>query len=184
VITGSLLVSGTSNGQSGITGSLFGTASWAVNASQSISSSFATTASYANNIPPISTTTLTDFTNWTDYSSLTTLIGITLPTVKQIQYMIMGKTMFVQFDFRCISPNGSGSSTSFTIPNNASSWGGEQRGLVQGVNGTTQVPSLWKISAGTNIVELAVGNANDTNFNSWTNGAARRILGQLFINIT
>jgi hypothetical protein len=43
---------------------------------------------------------------------------------------------------------------------------------------------LWKISAGTNIVELAVGNANDTNFNSWTNGAARRILGQLFINIT
>jgi hypothetical protein len=32
---------------SGITGSLFGTSSWAINASQSISSSFATSASYA-----------------------------------------------------------------------------------------------------------------------------------------
>jgi hypothetical protein len=41
VITGSLLVSGSSGGLSGITGSLFGTSSWAVSSSQSISSSYA-----------------------------------------------------------------------------------------------------------------------------------------------
>jgi hypothetical protein len=44
VITGSLVVSGSSGGRSGITGSLFGTASWANNATNAISANTATTA--------------------------------------------------------------------------------------------------------------------------------------------
>ena len=96
--------------------------------------------------------------------------------------MVMGKTMFVQFDFRCASPNSSGTTTSFTLPFNASSWSGEQRGIIHGVNGTTQGACLWKIAAGSNIVEVAIG-ANDTAFSSWTNATARRIEGFLMVNI-
>lgn len=47
IISGSLIVTGSTTSTLGFTGSLFGTSSWAVNASQSISSSFATTSSNA-----------------------------------------------------------------------------------------------------------------------------------------
>jgi hypothetical protein len=56
VITGSLLVSGSgvtvtgSLNANSITGSLFGTASWAISASQAVSSSYALTASYVNTL--------------------------------------------------------------------------------------------------------------------------------------
>jgi hypothetical protein len=120
---------------------------------------------------------------WQDYTLSTNLIGITSPTNKQIQYMVLGKTMFVQVDFRCASPNGSGSSTSFTVPFNASSWSGEQRGLIQGVNNLTQVSSLWRIVAGTNVVDVSATTANDTTYNGWTNATARRVVGFLMINI-
>jgi len=99
-----------------------------------------------------------------------------------MQYMVMAKTIFVFIDFRCASPNGSGTTTTFTIPFNASSWSGEQRGLIHGVNSTTQGACLWKIASGSNIVEVAIG-ANDTAFSSWTNSTARRIEGFLMINI-
>lgn len=125
---------------------------------------------------------LTDFTAWTDYAATTTIVGLTSLTTKQMQYMVMAKTIFVFIDFRCASPNGSGTTTTFTIPFNASSWSGEQRGLIHGVNSTTQGACLWKIAAGSNIVEVAIG-ANDTAFSSWTNSTARRIEGFLMINI-
>lgn len=125
---------------------------------------------------------LTDFTAWTDYSATTTIVGLTSLTTKKMQYMIMAKTMFIFIDFRCASPNSSGSTTTFTIPNNASSWAGEQRGLIHGVNGTTQAVCLWKIASGSNIIEVANA-ANDTSFSGWTNGVARRIEGFLMINI-
>lgn len=125
---------------------------------------------------------LTDFTAWTDYAATTTIVGLTSLTTKQMQYMVMAKTIFVFIDFRCASPNGSGTTTTFTIPFNASSWSGEQRGLIHGVNSTTQGACLWKIASGSNIVEVAIG-ANDTAFSSWTNSTARRIEGFLMINI-
>ena len=79
-------------------------------------------------------------------------------------------------------PNSSGTTTTFTIPYNASSWSGEQRGIIHGVNGTTRVPVFGRLQQGSNIVEVAIG-ANDTAFSSWTNGTARRILGTLIINV-
>ena len=121
-------------------------------------------------------------TAFTDYSSTSTIAGFSSFTTKQIQYLRQGKLLYVQIDLRCASPNSSGTTTTFTIPYNASSWSGEQRGIIHGVNGTTQGACLWKIAAGSNIVEVAIG-ANDTAFSSWTNGTARRILGTLIINV-
>ena len=135
-----------------------------------------------NNTGGTTTITRSDFTDWTNYSAIVGITGLTSLTTKQIQYMVMGKTMFVQFDFRCASPNSSGTTTSFTLPFNASSWAGEQRGIIHGVNSTTQATMLWRIVAGTNVVEVANG-ANDTNFSAWTNATARRIEGQMIINI-
>ena len=130
------------------------------------------------------TTTLlnSDFINWTDYSTGSTIVGFASFTSRNIQYMVLGKLMFVQFDLRTLSPNGTGTTTSFTIPFNSSSWTGEQRGIAHGVNSTTQASLLWKIAAGSNIIEFAP-NANDTNFSGWNNSTARRIEGQFFINI-
>ena len=121
-------------------------------------------------------------TAFTDYSSTSTIAGFSSFTTKQIQYLRQGKLLYVQIDLRCASPNSSGTTTTFTIPYNAGSWSGEQRGIIHGVNGTTQGACLWKIAAGSNIVEVAIG-ANDTAFSSWTNGTARRILGTLIINV-
>lgn len=121
-------------------------------------------------------------TAFTDYSSTSTIAGFSSFTTKQIQYLRQGKLLYVQIDLRCASPNSSGTTTTFTIPYNAHSWSGEQRGIIHGVNGTTQGACLWKIAAGSNIVEVAIG-ANDTAFSSWTNGTARRILGTLIINV-
>lgn len=121
-------------------------------------------------------------TAFTDYSSTSTIAGFSSFTTKQIQYLRHGKLLYVQIDLRCASPNSSGTTTTFTIPFNASSWSGEQRGIIHGVNGTTQGACLWKVAAGSNIIEVAIG-ANDTAFSSWTNGTARRILGTLIINV-
>lgn len=120
--------------------------------------------------------------SFVDWSSSVSITGLTSLTTKQIQYVTIGKVMFINIDFRCASPNGSGTTTTFTIPRNASSWAGEQRGIIHGVNSTTQGACLWKIAAGSNIVEVAIG-ANDTAFSSWTNGTARRIEGFLMINV-
>ena len=126
-------------------------------------------------------TKITDST-WKDWASSVSITGLTSLTTKQAQYVVIGKTMFMFIDFRCASPNGTGTTVSFNIPFNASSWAGEQRGLIHGVNSTTQGPCLWKITGGTATVDVAIG-ANDTAFSSWTNGTARRIEGFIMINI-
>ena len=120
--------------------------------------------------------------SFVDWASSVTITGLTSLTTKQMQYCTIGKIMFINIDFRCASPNSSGTTTTFTIPRNAASWSGEQRGIIHGVNSTTQGACLWKIASGSNLVEVAIG-ANDTAFSSWTNGTARRIEGFIMINI-
>ena len=53
-------------------------------------------------------------------------------------------------------PNGTGTTVSFTIPFNASSWQ-VSKGFIHGVTSTTQGPCLWKITGETATVDVAIG---------------------------
>lgn len=125
---------------------------------------------------------LTDFIAWTDYSGTSTITGFSAYTSKQLQYVVMGKTMIVLFDIRSTANNGSGNATSFTLPYNSSSWAGDQVFLCRTQNSTTQATGMGIITSGTNTVNFYTS-TNTGTLNSWTNAATRHIQGMLIVNI-
>jgi hypothetical protein len=121
-------------------------------------------------------------TAWTDYSGTSTIVGFSAFATKTLQYFILGKLMFVQWELVATSGNGSGTTTTFTLPNNSSS-GQTQYGTYQSINnGTTQAAGVYRISASSNILEFAP-TANVTAFSSWVNSTTRAVRGTAVINI-
>lgn len=116
---------------------------------------------------------------WTDYSGTSTITGFSSYTTQGIQYCIIGKTMIVQFDIRGA---GNGSTTSFTLPNNASSWGTQVFTVHTLNNNTTQSISYAEIAASSNQVSFST-NGSSSNINGWTTGTTRNINGTIIVNI-
>ena len=151
-----------------------------------ITDTFVTGGSYTatqilleNNTGGTVTINANDYTNWTDIGSLSTIVGFSAFTSRNIQYMIDGKTMHIQFDLR---GSGSGSTTSFTIPNLASSWAGDQVNLCRTQNSTTQSTGMGIISPSTSTVVFYTSVNNGT-ANSWSAGVTRQVQGTFTINI-
>lgn len=114
--------------------------------------------------------------SWTDYSATSTITGWSSYTTKLMQYEISGKTMSVMVQ---LEGTGSGTTTSFTLPNNATAWG-TQYFILQTQNNTTQSASVATVSANGNTVTIS-NSASTTP--SWTNAVQRNVRGQFFINI-
>jgi len=118
---------------------------------------------------------------WVDYSATSTITGFTNYANKKLQYKILSSdTMLVQFQIESTANNGSGTTTSFTLPSNASAWG-TQYFMCQVQNGTTQTAAVAYINASSNVVTFSTS-ASTTNINAWTNAATRYIRGQFTIN--
>ena len=113
---------------------------------------------------------------WTDYSGTSTITGWSSYTTKLIQYEITDKIMRVMVQ---IEGTGSGATTSFTLPLNASAWG-TQYFILQTQNNTTQSASVATVSANGNTV--TVSNSASTT-PSWSNAVQRNVRGQFFINV-
>ena len=117
---------------------------------------------------------------WSDYSSSSTIVGFSSVTTSVINYFVMGKIMFVQFN---IIGTSNAQQFSFTIPNASLSTGGVQSGIHHCVNNTTtQNYCTSYITAGSSVVTLYLTN-NVTNANSWTATGTKRAEGFLTINI-
>jgi len=129
-----------------------------------------------------STSDLSDVTAWTDYSASSTIVGFTTYAVKKLQYKkIDATTMLVQFQIESTANNGSGTTTSFTLPFSASSWG-TQYFTYHAQNATTQTAAVGYITASSSVVTLSTS-ASTSNISSWTNAATRYIQGQIIVNI-
>jgi hypothetical protein len=122
--------------------------------------------------------------DWQNYFGTSTIRGFSSYVAggNNLQYQIVGKTMYVQFDLRSATNAGSGSATNFTIPNNASAWAGTQVGMCRTQNTTTQNVGMYQIAAGSNQVNFYVTSNNGT-LNSWTDAGTRHIQGFAVINI-
>lgn len=124
-----------------------------------------------------------DTTTWTDYSGTSTIVGFTNFANKNLQYNIQGKVMLLQWDLQSMAAGGTGTTCTFTLPNNASAWGSFQIGPYHSLNnGTTQAISVWRIAAGSNLMEFST-TGSLTNVTGWLNGTTKGIQGQAFINI-
>lgn len=124
------------------------------------------------------TSDLSDVTGWTDYSGTSTITGFSSYTTKLIQYEISGKTMRVMY---FIEGTGTGTTTSFTLPNTSTSWG-TQHFIGHTRNNTTQSASVAYVTASSNVVTFSTS-ASLSNVSSWTTAVGRSIEGQFIINI-
>ena len=123
-------------------------------------------------------TKITD-NSWVDYSATSTFVGWTSFTTKKLQYKVLGaNTLLVQFQIEGVS---NAATASFTLPNNASSWG-VQYFMAQSTNTSSVVPSIGFMNASSNVVSVCV-NAILTTVNTWSTTGAKNIRGQLIVNI-
>jgi hypothetical protein len=134
VITGSLLVSGSSGGFSGITGSLEGTSSWAYSSSQAISSSVATSSSYATTAQNVLGSVTTADT--ASYANNFTIAGQLTLDATLTDYNLKASTSAGPTNTFFLQPTGSFTSAfcKYTAYNGANSRAGE---FVTSWNGTT-----------------------------------------------
>jgi len=117
-----------------------------------------------------------DTTAWIDYSATSTITGWSSYTTKLIQYEYVGKTMRVMVQ---LEGTGTGTTTSFTLPFNASAWG-TQYFILQTQNNTTQSASVAWVAANGSTVTVSNSASTTT---SWTNGVLRNVRGQFIINV-
>lgn len=114
---------------------------------------------------------------WVDYSSTSTITGFNTYTTKLIQYLIIGKTMVVQF---VIAGNGTNGAHTFTLPYSGSTWG-QQFFTIQSLNNnTTQAIGVASIPASSNV--LTISNTASTTA-TWTNNTTQAIRGTIIVNI-
>ena len=123
-------------------------------------------------------TKITD-NSWVDYSATSTIVGWTSFTTKKLQYKIVGaNTMIVMFQLEGTS---NAATTTFTLPNNASSWG-TQYFLYQATNTSGLAAAIAFINASSNVVTFSI-NINTTGTGSWSTTGAKNIRGQFIVNI-
>jgi len=117
-------------------------------------------------------------TGWTDYYASSTINGGT-GVSGVINYIVMGKILFVQFN---ISMTSNATNFNFTLPYTNGTT--PQFGFGRGINnGTSQISVGMYIAASTNVVTLLMNSANITTPNIWTNVLAKSAQGFLMLNI-
>lgn len=115
---------------------------------------------------------------WVEYTG-STITGMSAMTRNFIQYMVIGKLMFLQYDFQ-----GDVASTSctFTMPFASNSWTGKQTGMGHLVQNTTQNTCTWVVLSSSTLCTLYVGN-NTSTATGWNGTGTRRTEGVLTIAI-
>lgn len=116
---------------------------------------------------------------WIDYSSSVTITGFSSLSATYIQYVVIGKMMYVQFDF-----TGTSNATTFTfsLPYSSSTWSGKQMAIHHAVNNTTtQAYCTSVVNASSSTCNLYLNNNVTTN--AWTNTGTKQAQGILIIAI-
>jgi hypothetical protein len=115
---------------------------------------------------------------WVDYSATSTIVGFAAYAVKKLQYKIIAPdTMIVMFQIESTAANGSGTTTSFTLPFAVSSWG-SQYNTYRFQNNITQATGSCVVSASSNVVTFSPGAVGN-----WATGTTRAIQGVITLNI-
>lgn len=123
----------------------------------------------------ITNVNLLDPTDWVDYSATSTIVGWSSFTTKQISYRIIGKQVFVLFNFGGISNS---TTASFSLPNNNNSTFVSQSLSVPITdNGVlSNVPGRIIIGLSTNNVVIN----KDRTGNAFTSSGTKSVAGQFF----
>jgi hypothetical protein len=110
---------------------------------------------------------------WTDYSAISTIIGWTTYTYKQIYYLKIGNLVIVEY---YILGTSNSTATSFTLPYALKDLVALQLPVRIVDNGAAHVWGLQEIYAGASLVSFysTVGGA------SWTASGGKYIAGQFF----
>jgi len=118
-------------------------------------------------------------TGWTAYGGTSTIVGFSSTTIAIVNYIVMGKLLFVHFD---ISGTSNATTFSFTIPQTTVN--AKQFGFGTGLNNTSSYGALGIYSAeSSSTVNLIRDNANYTVLNTWTASGTKRGTGFLVLNI-
>lgn len=118
---------------------------------------------------------LLDPTDWVDYSATSTIVGWSSFTAgyKVLKYRVIGKTVFVMFNFDGTSNS---TSTTFTLPFNAITYN-EAAGRF--VNNGALIAGYTRIGLNSNTVTLLSSISSTT----WTASGNKSISGQFFYDI-
>ena len=117
-------------------------------------------------------------TGWTDYFASSTIVGGT-GAGGVINYIVMGKILFVQFS---IGVTSTATNFSFTLPYTNGTT--PQFGLGRGTNNNTNQASVgFYMAASTNVVTLLYSTTNITTPNVWTASNGKSAQGFLMLNI-
>ena len=128
-------------------------------------------------------TDLSDTVAWTDYSTTSTITGFSNYATKNIQYCVIGKICFVEFDIQSNSGGGNGTTCTFTLPFAASAWGAFQHGTYHSLNnGTTQAISVYRIQVSSSLIEFST-TGSLTNVTGWITATTRGIQGSIYYAI-
>ena len=117
-------------------------------------------------------------TGWTDYYASSTINGGTA-LIGVINYIVMGKILFVQLNIEVTS---TANSFNFTLPYTNGTT--PQFGFGRGLNlGTTQISVGMYMATSTNVVTLLMNTSNITTPNTWGTTLKKSVQGFLMLNI-
>jgi len=118
---------------------------------------------------------LLDPTDWVDYSAISTIVGWSSFTTKVLKYRIIGKQIFVIFEFNGTSNS---ATTTFTLPTTT----------INQVN-----TNIYSVDNGTgNLGMVSLSSSTVTGYkwtsltavsSGWTASGTKRLLGQFFYDI-
>lgn len=114
-----------------------------------------------------------DPVDWIDYSATSTIVGWSSFTTKIIRYRVIGKQIFVMFNFNGVSNS---TTTTFTLPNSASNSAVNYIFITN--NGVAPVnPGRLVVSGNTATMSI------DNTGNTFTASGTKITFGQIFIEI-
>jgi hypothetical protein len=116
---------------------------------------------------------------WTSYGGSSTIVGFSSTTINQINYIVIGKLMFLSFE---ISGTSNATNFTFTIPQTSASY--NQGGDIIGLNNSgTYGFCVYSIDSSTSVVKLFFNTSNTTNNASWTASGTKFVKGSIILNI-
>lgn len=118
-------------------------------------------------------------TAWTDYSAISTIVGWSAFTVKEIWYKKFGSLVFCEFDIQGTSDD---TVATFTLPYAHNSDLDMHASLGRFMDNTVWLDTAGFIfmSAGSSIVSLGQDGAST----AWTNSGVKRVKSQFFFQTT
>jgi len=116
---------------------------------------------------------------WTAYGGTSTITGFSSTTIAIVNYIVMGKLVFIQFD---ISGTSNAANFSFTIPFTTANV--KQFNFGCAINNTSNYGTLNIYSAeSSSTINLNYNSSNYTNLNTWGVSGTKRGTGFIMLNI-